>query len=608
MFSFREEAISPVSKYIRWQILLTLLGVILVGTLLFYITLKREEPAVPEPTPLPQPSPGTTVVRTRGGTYVEGVAGSPWVINPPFSQFNDLDRDLCALIFEGLTAIDERNEVVPWLAERWEVSEDGLTYTFYLRDDVHWQDGEPFTADDVVFTIGILQNSDFSGWASLSELWRLVDVVQLDTYTVRFTLREYFASFLDYTPIGLVPKHLLEDVPVATLASHPFNVYPVGTGLFKVKEYTEEHIVLETNPYHHLWGETVLDHIEFKFYPNYEHLLTAYEKGEVMGFSHLLAEDVDRARANPNLKLLSARLSGYSMISINVNNPDAPFFQDRRVRQALYYALDRQRLIDGVLGGQGLIIHSPIMPQSWAHSSAVKQYAYDPGQAVALLEEAGWTLPDPVQEKLGDLKPEDARIRVKQGERLEFTLITVDVPDRVDLAHVIAQQWQAIGARVHVQPVSMSDLTLNHLLPREFDAALLQWQSLPTPDPYPMWHSTQSEGAGQNYSGFNNRDADEAIEQARLLTDRGERTELYHRFQEIFVEELPALLLYQPIYTYGVDQRVRNIQIAPMPDPSGRFRNVFQWAVLEIEIPLSDLNDQVGDKLDKQGDPWYDGS
>jgi peptide/nickel transport system substrate-binding protein len=181
-----------------------------------------------------------------------------------------------------------------------------------------------------------------------------------------------------------------------------------------------------------------------------------------------------------------------------------------------------------------------------------------------------------------------------------------DVQDRLALAHAVAEQWQAIGVRVQVEAVNVSELTQDYLQPRAFDAVLLQWQVNPDPDPYPMWHSTQTEGAGQNYSGFVNRDADEAIEVARLLSDPGKRAELYHQFQAIFAEQVPALLLYQPIYAYGVDKRVRNVQIAPMLDPSGRFKSVYQWAVLEQEIPLPELNDRVWDKLDKQRDPWYD--
>jgi peptide/nickel transport system substrate-binding protein len=274
------------------------------------------------------------------------------------------------------------------------------------------------------------------------------------------------------------------------------------------------------------------------------------------------------------------------------------------VRQALIYALDRQELIDQVLGGQGLIIHSPIMPQSWAHNPQVEPYPHSVRQATELLDVAGWELPDPRTVGFGELRATEANVRSKDGQRLEFTLLTNDVPDRVALAQAVAEQWSEIGVQVYVQALSTSELTREHLHPRQFDAVLSQWQSLPPdPDPYPVWHSTQIEAGGQNYSGFVHRDADEAIEVARQLNDAGKRTELYHQFQEIFAEEVPAILLYQAVYTFGVDRSMRNVQIAPMPDPSGRFRNISDWAVLEQQVLLRDLNDQIGDKLDRRAEP-----
>jgi peptide/nickel transport system substrate-binding protein len=588
------------SKYIRWQALLTLLGIVLVGAVLFYVSWGRQ-PVVPHLSPTPS---GSTVVQARGGAYVEGVAGYPQFINPLFSELNDLDRDLCALIFEGLTAVSERNEIVPLLAHRWEVSEDGLVYTFYLRESVRWQDGEPFTADDVVFTLSVLQSPDFPGLPYLSELWRSVDVEKLDRYTVQFTLHAPYAPFLDYTTIGLLPAHLLEDVPVAELDQHAFNYEPVGTGLFQVEELTQEHVVLSANRYHRLWEQTRLDRLEMRFYPTYGDILAAYEAGEVMGVSRLQTEDVERVRSNPDMQMFSARLSGYSLVFLNMRSPDAPFFQDRRVRQALLYALDRQALIDRVLAGYGLVIHSPILPQSWAYDPEVKQYAYDPRQAKALLERAGWEYSESAEAILGDVGRPEARVRMKKGVPLEFSLLTNDVPDRVALAYAIADQWESVGVHVHVRAVSAAELTQRYLGPRAFDAVLSQWHALPPdPDPYPVWHSTQAEGGGQNYGGFDHRDADEAIEVARQLTDRDKRAELYRQFQEIFSEEVPAILLYQSVYTFCVDKQVRSVQIAPMPDASGRFRNISEWEVLEQEVRLSDLNDQISDTLDKQGYP-----
>jgi peptide/nickel transport system substrate-binding protein len=409
---------------------------------------------------------------------------------------------------------------------------------------------------------------------------------------------------LDYTTIGLLPKHVLQDVPVAELDQHPFNYQPVGNGLFQVTELTTEHVTLEANRFHRRWEQTHLDRIEFRFYLSYEALLDAHEAGEIMGISRVQAQDIGRVRANPDLQLLSARLSGYSLVFVNLNNPETLFFRDHRVRQALMYALDRQALVDGVLGGQGLVIHSPIMPQSWAYKADVKQYAHEPELAEALLERAGWNVVEPGALLLSDGARQGSAVRMKNGIPLEFSLLTNDLPDRVALAHAVAAQWQAVGARVHVRAVDMAELAQQHLIPRSYDAALLQWQSTPPdPDPYPVWHSTQIEGAGQNYGGWVHRDADEAIEVARLMADRGQRTELYYQFQEIFVEEVPAFLLYQAVHTFSVDAQVRNVQIAPMHDPTGRFASVSDWAIATRQVSLSDLNDQVRDTLDKDGLP-----
>ena len=183
------------SKYVRWQVLLTLLGILLVASLLFYVS-TEEKTASPTPTLIP--SSATTVIQARGGTYIEGVAGYPQLINPLFSPFNDVDRDLCTLIFQGLTAVNERNEIVPLLAERWQVSDDGLEYVFYLRDDVRWQDGQAFTADDVAFTIGLVQSPELA-FHPHAALWQSVVVEKLSPFAIKFMLAEPYASFLDYT-------------------------------------------------------------------------------------------------------------------------------------------------------------------------------------------------------------------------------------------------------------------------------------------------------------------------------------------------------------------------------------------------------------------------
>jgi peptide/nickel transport system substrate-binding protein len=518
----------------------------------------------------------TVIVPDVGGTYVEGLAGNPKHINPILCQYNDVDRDLCALIFNGLTDANEKGEIVPDLATRWEVSDDGLTYTFHLRRDVRWHDGASFTADDIVFTINSIRNPDFQGVPYLADLWRTVSVRRIDNYTVSFTLQEPFAPFIDYTTVGILPAHILRNIEAKALPEARFNNQPVGTGLFQVEELSARHIVLRANP--HFYGaRPYLSTIEFRFYPDYESIFGAYERGEIEGISRVLPEDLPKARGHQNLNLFSARLSGYTLILLNLNNPNTPFFQSREVRQALLYALDRQKIIDRILDGQGLLVHSPIMPDSWAYYQNIKKYGYDPDQAQTLLDQAGWVDSD------GD------GIREKEGIKLEFGLLTNDDPTRVKIIEEIARQWAAVGVKAVPQTSGVSGLVRDFLRPRRYDAILTQWQELPPdPDPYPLWHSTQGQGEGQNYSGFAHREADQIMEEARRTTDQTRRMELYHRFQQIFADEVPALLLYHPVYSYAIDTRVKGVQIAPMIDPSDRFRTIIDWYVITRRVILSE--------------------
>jgi len=547
-------------KQIRWQATIAFLGAILVVTLLGYLAFSFTTVVVPE----------------AGGTYVEGLAGNPQYINPILSQYNDVDRDLCALVFNGLTDANEKGEIVPDLATHWEISDDGLTYTFHLRRDVRWHDGAPFTADDVVFTIKTIQNPGFQGVPYLAELWRTVTVRRIDHHTVSFTLQEPFTPFIDYTTLGILPAHALQNIEAKALPQAKFNTQPTGTGLFQVAELSAQHIVLRANPY--FYGDKpYLSTVEFRFYPDYESIFSAYERGEIEGISRVLPEDLPRARSQQNLNLFSARLSGYTLILLNLSNPNTPFFQSKEVRQALLYALDRQKIIDQILDGQGLVVHSPIMPDSWAYDQNIKKYGYDPDQARALLDQAGWVDSD------GD------GIREKEGIRLEFGLLTNDDPSRVKMVEEIARQWAAVGVKAIPQTVGVMGLVRDFLRPRHYDAILTQWQEFPPdPDPYPLWHSTQREGEGQNYSGFAHREADQIMEEARRITDQTRRMELYHRFQQIFADEVPALLLYHPVYSYAIDARVKGVQIAPMMDPSDRFRTITDWYVLTRRVILSE--------------------
>lgn len=564
------------SIHIRWQVLLITVGVALLVVVLVYQAIGLT----------------TILVPAEGGIYIEGLAGSPQYLNPLLSAYNDVDRDLVSLIFNGLVRLDVGGKPAPDLASRWEISPDGRVYTVTLRTDVRWQDGVPFTADDVLFTVDLLQDPGYTGPADIAQLWRQVKVEALRFDMVRFTIPEPFAPFLDYLTIGILPQHILKGVSASELPGHPFNTKPIGTGPFVVEEVVNagghiSQITLSANPTYS-GRRPYLSKIEFRFYPDHASVVAAYQAGEIQGIGQVLPSDLDRVRAEPHLNLFSALSSEMTLIFLRLDDPNVAFFQDRRVRQALLYGLDRQALIDRVLDGQGAVANSPILPGSWAYDPGVPAYPYDPEQAAALLNEVGWTLPRSSGEMEGqDVGPIQAqeRMRRRNGSEMVFTLSVADDVLHRALAEEIVRQWRNLGIAASVQVVPPGEFH-TVLAERRFQAILVDLEVPGDPDPYVFWHESQIEH-GQNYAGLKSRTISEIVEQARRATDQAQRTALYQRFQALFAEQVPALLLYYPVYTYAVDEKVGGVQIRPLNAPSDRFRNIADWYVVRRRVVIS---------------------
>ena len=542
-------------RYLRWQAAIALLGIALLATLLRYTAYNFTSVTVPD----------------RGGILVEGVAGNPQYLNPLLSQYNQVDVTLCALLFSGLTRLDEQGNVVPDLAETWSISPDGLVYDFRLREGLQWHDGAAVTANDVVYTVHAMQADDFPGVPWLTLLWRAVEVSAPEGpegLAVRFVLQQPLAPFLDYTTIGILPAHLWESVPIAQMTASALNTQPVGAGPFQLSQITATRAELVPNPKYH-GPLPYLEGLTFRFYPDHHNLLPAYDRGEIDAISWIWPTEIDEAGRREDLQLLSAPLSGYTLIYLNLRNPNVPFFQEKAVRQALLYGLDRQALIDRALHGQGIVAHTPILPDTWAYDPETPKYAYDPERAAQLLEQAGWSDHD------GD------GVRDRDGTKLAFILLG----DNQEMLDIITAAWARIGVKAVGQAVTLPGLTSDFLVPRTFDAAIVHWELSGDPDPYPLWHSTQIKD-GQNYAGWENRQADEAIEQARALSDRAVRREYYVQFQRLFAEEVPALLLYHPVYTYGVRNKVHDVQIGPLNSPAERFRSIASWYIVTKRITV----------------------
>jgi len=272
-----------------------------------------------------------------------------------------------------------------------------------------------------------------------------------------------------------------------------------------------------------------------------------------------------------------------SFVLLNLNNTEVPFLQSAKVRRALMLGINRPYIINSFLQGQAIIADGPILPNTWAYYDGTEHFQYDPETAVNLLKGEGYVIPATG----GD-------VRAKEGTSLSFTLMHPDDATHTKIAETIRDEWAAIGVHVDLKAVSYDSLVLDSLASRAYQAALvdLNLSRTPDPDPYPFWHQAEATG-GQNYSQWDSRAASEYLEQARVTADYTLRGKLYRNFQVIFAKELPALPLFVPVYSYGVDAQVQGVQVGALYDPSDRLATFTSWYLLtrraleQTEVPTS---------------------
>ena len=560
------------ARRFRWQFIVLGLGLVMIAAAGLFMLMRQ-----PDNTPANVQS--IDFVQTQ--VYSEAIVGQPRLVNPLLAT-SQADRDLAELIFSGLTRLDDFGQPVPDLATGWDVSADGLTYTFHLREDATWQDGQPFTADDVAYTMSVLRDDLFGGPSDLATFWRTVETYAVDAHTVRFMLTQPLAAFPEYTGIGLLPAHLLAGIEPGKLADDSFNLAPVGTGRMTWVSSQTDSGVMTVNlaPYPDFYDaarRVSLDGMVLRFYPDADKAFRALarQSAPTLGYGGLTTGQLDAAIASPNLNIYSARLPITAEIIFNQQAPDRlPFFQQVEVRQALTSALDRASLVQQALPREALPAVSPLLPGTWAYDPTLQPLPYDPTGAAALLDQAGWA--------------SDGGTRSKDGTPLSFTLLVANTPGDKAIGQAVVEAWKALGVGVTLQTLDPAQL-VTHLQTktdqgRDFDAALVELSQgrLADPDPYPFWHQSQIED-GQNYSGFSDRDISEAIEVARKDPNGVRRAELYHSFQQLFVQRAAAVLLFNPVYNYAVSCQVQGVQLMIFVDPGDRFRNLQDWRIVSPE-------------------------
>jgi peptide/nickel transport system substrate-binding protein len=545
-------------KKLRWQLVIIFLTGLVVGILLL-----GEQPTPQQVTNTPAPE--------KGGAYTEALIGSMQRLNPLLDFTNPADRDVNRLLYSRLVSFDSRGLPQLDLAAAWGMSKDETVYHVTLREGARWQDGQPLTADDVAFTIDLFKQGGSLIPADIQTFWKDVQVQAQDALNLEFRLPEPYAPFLDYLAFEILPKHVFANESPDDITNDTKNLTPTGSGPYKF-----DHLIIEDGKiagvalatFDGYYGQKpFIQQFNFRYYPDSASAYLAYQDGTVQGISQVTADILPLVLADTGLSVYSARLPELSMVLFNLKDPQATFLSDANVRRALMYGLNRQGIVNHVLNGQAVTADSPIFPGTWAYYDGNEAFDFDQVQARALLKTAGFA----------PASGTDATL-MKGTTALSFELIYPDDGTSAAVAKSIQADWNALGVKVKLTAMPYAQLMKDHLDKRSYQAALvnMNFSDSPDPDPYPFWDQAQATG-GQNYTQWDNRMASEYLEQARTVADIAERTRLYRNFQVLFSQDMPAIPLYFPIYTYAVDHQVQGVTIGPMYDSSDRFNFVGNW-------------------------------
>lgn len=523
----------------------------------------------------------TKMVPAYSGVYVEGLVGAPKLINPLYAPLNDVDQDLSSLIYAGLVKLDRNRQLVPELAESWQVSSDQKEYTFILRESQKWQDGEEITTDDVVFTVQAIQDPEFK-----SPLYvNFVDVKTevIDKRTIKFILKNSFTTFLENLTVGILPVHLWQDVVPANALMADYNLKPIGAGPYQFKSLVKDKLgsiksyTLESNS-NYLPHQPYLKEITFKFYPDFETAVAALKNHNIEGLSYLPPDLKSEVEWRTDLQFNILGLPQYTGLFFNQKNNVA--LKDLKVRQALAYAINKPEIVAQALKGSGEVIDAPILAGFVGYNSNIVKYDFDLIKARQFLDEAGWKV---VTENNATgtttLEVNNSGVRQKDKQELKIVLTTVNRPENFRAGQLIQKYWHDIGVKTELKVVEAGQIQGDVIRERNFEVLLFGEIFGFDPDPYPFWHSSQSTANGLNLANFNNKDADRVLEEARQTADLKARNDKYIYFQNILNAELPAIFLFTPKYIYPVANKIKAVGNLNIASPADRFANIEDWYI-----------------------------
>lgn len=537
-------------------------------------------------------------VPVRGGEYTEGMVGSPKHINPLYANLSDVDNDFTALIFSSLFKRDKGGALVKDLAENYTISQDNKIYEIAVKQNVKWHSGSNLTVDDIIFTFGAIKDSQYN--SSLRSSFIGVEIEKIDDTKIKFILAEPYSAFLDLLTFGIMPSEYWLQIPPASAALADLNLKPVGSGPYKFNTYIKDKsgsiIEYKLDINEEYYNSPALIKLKFKFFPNFEEAVSALKTNTIDGISYLPKELEKEITVTSSYNFNKLHIPQMTLLFLNGKNNEA--LGVKQTRQALALAIDKSSIVNNVLGGDAYIVDGPILPESFAYYNEIKKYNYNTDEAAKILDNVGW--------KLTEIKAEDIRLsgekekstdektaaeareiiglgegqwRKKDNKYFIVKISTVDKSVNSQIAEAIKKNWEKIGVKTEIELYQNTQIQKDVIKPRNFEVLFYAQVVGADPDPYAFWHSSQTESGGSNIAGFANKEADQLLEDARLITDIKQRQEKYKRFQEIIAEESPVIFMYSPAYTYIQNKTIKKFEVTDIVYPSDRFANINEWYI-----------------------------
>ncbi len=506
----------------------------------------------------------------NGGGFVEGIVGTPRFVNPLLAV-TPADKDISALVYSGLMKLGPDGVLVNDMADSITVSGDGLAYHVTLKPNLTFHDGTPVTSDDVIFTVSRLEDPAMK--SPLQGTWDGVKLDRVSDHELTMTLQKAYAPFLENLTVGILPKHIWEDASPDAFPFSQYNTEPVGSGPYKISKINrsksgipDSYVLVPFTGY--IGGTPKISSIKLAFYSNETALTDDFKKGLIVATAGLSAHGMEAlGDISQTHTVLKAPLPRTFAVFFNQN--EAPLFRDKVVRQVLSLLTDRAPIVQDVLKGYAYPLDGPVPPSSDSTSTTPSPTDTTQDQARQMLRDDGWKFDEGAhrwKKKLNDV-----------DTVLAFHLDTANTDLLEGTAALLKKQWESIGIAVEIKKFEQVDLTQSVIRPRKYDALLFGTVIGRELDFYPFWHSSQRNDPGLNVALYANITTDGLLVDTRTTTSTDARAKKNELFTRALADDVPAIFLYAPAFTYVIPNTVTEVSMKGIAEPYERFATIERW-------------------------------